>query len=88
MRFDTFTRAIYTAYRSFVDAGGAALLALMLIALSGVLLVFEHKLRGDPRSPGRPLGALGHDAGAARAAGSPWACASAARSSRWRSRCR
>lgn len=48
MRFDTFTRAIYTAYQSFFDAGGAALLALMLIALSVVLLVFEHKLRGDP----------------------------------------
>ncbi|MFY9264267.1 MAG: iron ABC transporter permease [Solirubrobacterales bacterium] len=49
MRFDTFTRAIYSAYRSFFDPSGAALLALVLILLTGVILVFEHRLRGDPR---------------------------------------
>lgn len=49
MRFDTFTRAIYTAYRSFFDSNGAALLALMLIAISVIVLIFEQKLRGDPR---------------------------------------
>ncbi|MBI5309428.1 MAG: iron ABC transporter permease [Actinobacteria bacterium] len=62
MRFDTFTIAIYTAYRSFFDASGAALLALMLIVLSAVLLVFEHKLRGDPRT---------QSARSARSAGTP-----------------
>lgn len=49
MRFDTFTRAIYTSYRSFFDSNGAALLALILIALSVLVLALEQKLRGDPR---------------------------------------
>jgi iron(III) transport system permease protein len=49
MRFDTFTRAIYSSYRSFFDSNGAALLALILITLSTVVLVLEYKLRGDPR---------------------------------------
>ncbi|MFY9489229.1 MAG: iron ABC transporter permease [Solirubrobacterales bacterium] len=49
MRFDTFTRSIYSAYRSFFDPNGAALLALVLILLTGVILAFEYKLRGDPR---------------------------------------
>lgn len=49
MRFDTFTRAIYAAYRSFFDSNGAALLALMLIVLSVLVLIFEQHLRGDPR---------------------------------------
>lgn len=48
MRFDTFTRAIYTSYQSFFDSSGAALLSLMLVALSVTLLAFEYKLRGDP----------------------------------------
>lgn len=70
MRFDTFTIAIYTAYRSFFDAGGAALLALMLISLAAVLLVLEHKLRGDP---------LTQAARSARGAGSPWNSAAGSR---------
>lgn len=49
MRFDTFTRSIYNSYRSFYDPSGAALLALVLICLTGVILTLEYKLRGDPR---------------------------------------
>ena len=49
MRFDTFTRSIYNSYRSFYDPSGAALLALVLICLTGVILALEYKLRGDPR---------------------------------------
>ncbi len=49
MRFDTFTRSIYNLYRSFYDPGGAALLASVLIILTGMLLAVEYRLRVDPR---------------------------------------
>ena len=49
MRFDTFTRAIYNLYRSFYDPGGAALLASLVIILTGMILAFEHRLRVDPQ---------------------------------------
>ncbi|MGK2878021.1 MAG: ABC transporter permease [Solirubrobacterales bacterium] len=49
MRFDTFTRSIYNLYRSFYDPGGAALLASLVIILTGIILAFEHRLRVDPQ---------------------------------------
>lgn len=49
MRFDTFTRAIYNLYRSFYDPGGAALLASLVIVLTGTILAFEYRLRLDPQ---------------------------------------
>jgi iron(III) transport system permease protein len=46
LSFDTFTRAIYSAYRSSFDRSGAASLALFLVVLTLILLVIEPALRG------------------------------------------
>ncbi|HUH07179.1 MAG TPA: iron ABC transporter permease [Egibacteraceae bacterium] len=46
LRFDSFTRAIHTAYRAGFDRTGAVVLALVLVALTGALLVIEARLRG------------------------------------------
>lgn len=43
MRFDTFTRAIYNAYRASFDRNSAAALALILIALTLVLISIESR---------------------------------------------
>jgi len=45
MRFDTFTRAIYNAYRASFDRNTAAGLALILIALTLVLIYLENRTR-------------------------------------------
>ena len=47
LRYDAFTRAIYVQYRSALDRGGAALLALLLVALSVAVLAIELRARGD-----------------------------------------
>ena len=47
LRYDTFTRAIYNAYRSSFDRTAAASLALVLVVLTMVILFFERKYRGD-----------------------------------------
>ena len=47
LRFDTFTRAIYNAYRSSFDRTAAASLALVLVALTLLILLFERRFRGD-----------------------------------------
>jgi iron(III) transport system permease protein len=47
LRYDAFTRAIYVQYRSALDRGGAALLALLLVALSVVVLAIELRARGN-----------------------------------------
>jgi iron(III) transport system permease protein len=46
LSFDTFTRAIYSAYRSSFDRTGAASLAAILVLITVVLLVLEPALRG------------------------------------------
>jgi iron(III) transport system permease protein len=46
MRFDSFTREIYVAYRASFDRTGAAALALILVALMLVLLWLESRARG------------------------------------------
>ena len=46
MRFDSFTREIYTLYRASFDRTGAAALALILVALMLVLLWLESRARG------------------------------------------
>jgi iron(III) transport system permease protein len=61
MRYDTFTRIIYVQYQSFLSRGLAAALALLLIAMTAVILYFERKTRttavymrvsaGAPRQP-------------------------------------
>ncbi|MBA2595702.1 MAG: iron ABC transporter permease [Chloroflexia bacterium] len=47
LRYDAFTRAIYVQYRAAMDRGGAAMLALLLVALSIVVLVVELRARGN-----------------------------------------
>jgi iron(III) transport system permease protein len=47
LRYDAFTRAIYVQYRSAMDRGGAAVLALLLVAISVVVLVVETRARGQ-----------------------------------------
>jgi iron(III) transport system permease protein len=47
MRFDSFTREIYTLYRASFDRTGAAALALILVALMFVLVWLESRARGE-----------------------------------------
>ncbi|CAN5829017.1 iron ABC transporter permease [soil metagenome] len=46
LRFESFTRAIYTQYRGSLDRSGAATLALLLMALTLVVLAGESRARG------------------------------------------
>lgn len=46
VRYDTFTRAIYNAYRASFDRNLAATLALVLVAVTILVLVVETKSRG------------------------------------------
>lgn len=46
LRYQTFTRAIYTQYSSAFDRTPAAVLALLLVAFTVTLLVIEHRARG------------------------------------------
>src|SRR5215210_2047492 len=68
LRYDAFTRAIYVQYRSAMDRSSAALLALLLVAISITVLVVELRARGTAKihrlgsgasRRGRPV-ALGH----------------------------
>ena len=47
LRYDTFTRAIYNAYRSSFDRTAAAALAVVLVLLTLIILLFERRYRGD-----------------------------------------
>ncbi len=49
LRFDTFTRAIYMQYTASFDRSVAAVLSLLLVALTIVILVFEVNMRGRAR---------------------------------------
>ncbi len=46
LRFDSFTRTIYTSYRAGFDRTGAVVLALLLVAFTVALLVIEARVRG------------------------------------------
>lgn len=46
LSFDTFTRAIYNAYRSSFDRSAAASLAAILVLITALLLIVEPTLRG------------------------------------------
>jgi iron(III) transport system permease protein len=46
-RYDAFTRAIYVQYRSALDRSSAALLAMLLVAISIAVLVVELRVRGN-----------------------------------------
>ncbi len=67
LRFDTFTRFIYTSYRAAFDRTSAAVLSLVLVALALLFVILERAVRtrhlqwrvgaGAARSPSRiPLG--------------------------------
>jgi iron(III) transport system permease protein len=45
MQFDTFTRAIFTQYKSSFDRNSAAALSLMLVLLVSVVLLLEYRVR-------------------------------------------
>ncbi len=47
VRYDTFTRAIYNAYRASFDRNLAATLALILVAVTVLILVVESRSRGN-----------------------------------------
>ena len=47
LRFDTFTRAIYNAYRGSFDRTAAAALAVVLVLLTLIVLYFEKRYRSD-----------------------------------------
>ncbi len=47
LRFDTFTRAIYNAYRASFDRTAAASLAVMLLLLTLLILLLERRNRGS-----------------------------------------
>jgi iron(III) transport system permease protein len=53
VRYDTFTRAIYNAYRASFDRNLAASLALVLVAVTVLVLVVESRSRGS-----RPTGTV------------------------------
>ncbi len=57
MRYDTFTRIIYVQYRSFLDRSSAAVLALILVALTAVILYYELRTRGRASYARRSAGA-------------------------------
>jgi len=64
LRVDTFTRAIYTAYRAGFDRSSAAVLALLLVGLALILVWLEGRLSAGGRVPrvgagvGRPAAAV------------------------------
>lgn len=49
LQFDTFTRAIYLQYQASFDRAFAAVLALLLVILTGLILVAESRTRGRAR---------------------------------------
>jgi iron(III) transport system permease protein len=53
VRYDTFTRAIYNAYRASFDRNLAASLALILVAVTVLVLVVESRSRGK-----KPIGTV------------------------------
>ena len=72
LRFDTFTRAIYNAYRGSFDRTAAAALAVVLVLLTLIVLYFEKRYRTNytqvekqSRQLKIQLGAWRHLAGAA-----------------------
>jgi iron(III) transport system permease protein len=57
LQFDSFAREIYIQYRSAFDRTPAAVLALMLVALTAVILVLEGRTRGRLRYHRSTVGA-------------------------------
>ncbi|HEX8741766.1 MAG TPA: iron ABC transporter permease [Thermoleophilaceae bacterium] len=57
MRYDVLTRAVYQQYRSLFDRTPAAVLGLLLVALTVVVLLLEARARGRARVAAAPRGA-------------------------------
>jgi iron(III) transport system permease protein len=56
MRYDVLTRAIYQQYRSLYDRTPAAVLGLLLVALTVLVLLLEARARGRARIASAPRG--------------------------------
>ena len=56
LRYDTFTRAIYNAYRGSFDRTSAAALALILLAITLIVIWFERRYRGGYLANTKALG--------------------------------
>jgi iron(III) transport system permease protein len=59
VRYDTFTRAIYNAYRASFDRNQAAALALVLVLVTVLVLYFESRARGRTFAAGKIASRLG-----------------------------
>jgi iron(III) transport system permease protein len=64
LQFDSFSREIYTHYRSAFDRTPAAILGLMLVALTGAILIAEARTRGRMRYHRSTAGSVRPYAGA------------------------
>jgi iron(III) transport system permease protein len=56
MRYDVLTRAVYQQYRSLFDRTPAAVLGLLLVALTVIVLLLEARARGRARGAEAPRG--------------------------------
>jgi len=54
MRFDAFTRVIYSSYRSSFDRTPAAVLALLLVAVTVVIVAADRRRHAEPLGQGTP----------------------------------
>lgn len=57
LRYDTFTRIIYVQYQSFSNRATAAVLALVLVAMTAVLIYLDVRTRGRARYMRQAIGA-------------------------------
>ena len=57
MRYDVLTRAVYQQYRSLFDRDPAAVLGVLLVALTVLVLLLEARARGRARIASAPRGA-------------------------------
>ena len=57
MRYDVLTRAVFQQYRSLFDRTPAAVLGLLLVALTVIVLLLEARARGRARVASSPRGA-------------------------------
>jgi iron(III) transport system permease protein len=71
LQFDSFSREIYTQYRSAFDRTPAAILGLMLVVLTGAILALEARSRGRSRYHRSSAGSV-HPRGSAVVALGRW----------------
>lgn len=76
LRYDSFTRAIYTQYRGALNRGSAAVLGLVLVVLTIAVLALEQRFRGRQQVH-RLHGGGGRTAAVVRLGRARWAAAGA-----------